>query len=246
MIPKIIWQTYKTEYPPLISSNHVRSWIDRNVDYEWMYFDDNSCDEFMKDHFSSDYYDMYASLPIGVMKADMWRVAIIYIYGGFYADLDTTCNQSLDQWVNDEDLLLSVETAQGSICNYFFGAKPKHPALLKALETFKECYQSENYLNKQYVTSTPVQNFGAHAFSSGILKYYDIISPEEMSRGGTSDFYNTLDKVKEENTRFLLYNDHQVAPWPDERTLVSHSTASMFWKSDYDSWREEQRKEFGV
>ena len=242
MIPKIIWQTYKSEYPPTIATECAKSWVTQNPEYQWMYFDDAACDLFMRDHFNDEYYDIYASLPFGVMKSDMWRVAIVYIYGGFYADLDTVCHSRLDAWVGDEDLLLSVETAQGSLCNYFFGAKKRHPALLMALETFKDCYESPNYLNKQYITATPIQNFGAHAFSSGILKYYGVTSNESMLQGGTSNYYNTLDS----EARFLLYGNHEVAPWPDHRTLVSHQTASMYWASGYDSWREQQQKEFGV
>lgn len=240
MIPKIIWQTYKTEYPPIVSAECVRSWTSANPGYEWLYFDDAACDKFMRDHFTQDYYQMYASLPFGVMRADMWRVAIVYVYGGFYADLDTYCHTALDNWVGNEDLLVSVETAQGSICNYFFGASPKHPALLSALNAFKDCYNSPNYLNREYVTATPVQNFGAHAFSDGILKYYRANDPASMALGGTH--YNTLDST----ARFLVYGDHEVAPWPDGRTRVSHQTGSVFWKDGYDSWRDRQQKEFGV
>lgn len=246
MIPKIIWQTYKTEQPPAVAAKCIHSWLIANPDYEWMYFDDLACDKFMRDHFNDDFYNMYASLPLGVMKSDMWRVAIIYVYGGFYADLDTHCHVNLNSWVKDEDLLLSVETAQGSICNYFFGATPKHPALYAALEMFKECYNSSNYLNKEFVTATPVQNFGAHAMSFGILNYYGVTTPEIMALGGTTDYYNTIEKVKQENTRFLLYGNHEVAPWPDERTMVSHETASMFWREGYDSWRAQQQEQFGV
>lgn len=246
MIPKIIWQTYKTEYPPAVALDCVRSWLISNPEYEWMYFDDELCDKFMRDHFDDEFYSIYDSLPIGVMKSDMWRVAIVYVYGGFYADLDTRCHGNLNSWVGSEDLLLSVETTHGSICNYFFGAKPKHPALYAALKTFRDCYNSPNYLNKEYVTATPVQNFGAHAFSSGILEYYGASAPDVMAMGGSTNYYNTIDKAIQENTRFLLYGAHEVAPWPDERTRVSHETASMFWREGYDSWRTTQHEQFGV
>lgn len=227
MIPKIIWQTYKSEYPPLVAQKCIKSWLDLNPNYEWLYFDDDACEQFIKDHFSTEYYQLYTSLPFGVMKADMWRIAIVYIYGGFYADLDTFCHHNLDSWVGEEELLVSVETPHGSICNYFFGATPRHPALLLALEYIKDCYNSSNYLNKEYLTATPIQNFGAHAFSSGIQKYREL---------------NPLDS----KARYLAYDDHEVAPWPDHRTHVSHQTASEFWRDGYDSWRVEQKNNFGV
>ena len=36
-------------------------------------------------------YDIYSSFPIGVMKADFFRYAVLLAHGGVYADVDTAC-----------------------------------------------------------------------------------------------------------------------------------------------------------
>jgi inositol phosphorylceramide mannosyltransferase catalytic subunit len=244
MIPKIIWQTYKTVTPPSQALSSIRSWLDKNPDYEWIYFDDAKCNNFIKDNFSSQFYDMYQSLPFGVMRADVWRVAIVYVYGGIYTDLDTVCLQSASQWIDRGDLIVSVETPHGSIANFSFAAIPKHPALHTVLKTFLEIYSSTNFLNRIEKTPTPVQNFGAHAFSYGLLNHYNLSDKESMELG--AEIYNTNLKVKEENAIFFPYHDHRFAPNPTSNTYIHHQTASVFWKDGYESWREQQLEMLGV
>lgn len=41
---------------------------------------------------------LYAAYPLGVMRADFWRYAVLYAYGGVYADIDTGCLQPLANW----------------------------------------------------------------------------------------------------------------------------------------------------
>jgi mannosyltransferase OCH1-like enzyme len=41
---------------------------------------------------------MFKEYPIGVMRADFWRYAILYIYGGIYLDIDTQPLLSIEKW----------------------------------------------------------------------------------------------------------------------------------------------------
>ena len=36
-------------------------------------------------------YAIYSTFPIGVMKADFFRYAVLLAHGGIYADVDTAC-----------------------------------------------------------------------------------------------------------------------------------------------------------
>jgi hypothetical protein len=242
MIPHTLWQTYKTKLPPKNSLESIHSWLSNNSSVEWYYMDDDKCDQFIKDHFSDEFYQMYKSLPFGVMKSDVWRVAVIYVYGGIYADLDTKCLKPISTWLNtDKDLVVYVETPNGAICNYTFAAAPKHPALLAVLNTFMELYNSSSFLNKN--SPTPIQDFGAGGWSLGILKHYGL--ENDMHLGG--DYYNTVDKVKEENTYFYSYDSMAFSPHPNNNTCVYHQSASIFWNNnEYDSWRKQQQENFGI
>ena len=46
--------------------------------------DDVEVKKFFEETFSDEYVTMFNELPVPVMKADLWRIAIIYVYGGFY------------------------------------------------------------------------------------------------------------------------------------------------------------------
>lgn len=244
MIPKRIWQTYKTDYPPRQSIGFAKSWQDYNPDYEWYYFNDEKCQKFIQDHFDDEFYQMYCSLPIGVMKSDVWRVAVVYVYGGVYADLDTQCLAPISEWINNNDrLVVGVETPHGALNNYIFAAEPGHPAVAAVLNTLLELYNSPGYLHKD--SPTPVQDFGANAWSHGILRHYGLDNPVAMEQGGA--YYNTAEKVKQEGTRFYPYESNAFAPGENGKTFVEHHTASQFWDfGKYQSWRTEQHDLFGI
>lgn len=242
MIPKFIWQTYKTPFPAKQSAQSIKSWLDLNPDYEWYYFDDAKCEQFIRDHFSDEFYQMYVSLPIGVMKSDVWRVAVVYVYGGVYADTDTKCLVPIDQWIGEYDLVAGVETPYGAINNFIFAAKAKHPAVYAVIETFLEFYKSPYYLDKN--SPTPVQDFGANAWSYGLLRYYGTENPELMEKG--ADYYNTIEKVQQEKTKFFSYHSNAFSPVPNKDTLVYHQTGSVAWHNGYESWRREQSEKLKV
>lgn len=242
MIPCVLWQTYKTKLPPPKSLESIHSWLTINPSLQWYYMDDEKCDQFIKDNFTKEFYDMYSSLPFGVMKADVWRVAVVYVYGGIYADLDTKCLKSLSDWLKTEyDLIVGVETKHGSINNYTFAAAPKHPALLTVLNLFLELYNSPSFLDKH--SPTPIQDFGAGGWSLGLLSHYDLVNKMHLG----VDYYNTDKKVIEEKTYFYSYDSHTFSPSPNNNTSVYHQSGSIFWNDgQYESWRKEQHKEFGI
>ena len=243
MIPKIIWQTYKTNAPPKRAANNIKSWTTHNPNHKYRYSSDLQCEAFIRDYFDKEFIKMYNSLPIGVMKADVWRAAIIYQFGGIYADLDTECRGPASLWIGEDDsLVVTVENKSGAIGNYIFAAIPKHPAIYSVLESFIEIYQSDTFLNKR--SPTPVQDFGAHGWSIGILKYYGLNKPEIMEQGGEA--YNKYAKVILDRVRFYTSESKILSAYPNENTLVYHQTASVFWLEGYESWRLEQERQLGV
>jgi mannosyltransferase OCH1-like enzyme len=242
MIPNIIWQTYKTPYPPIIANDCIKSWIVKNPDFKWYYFDDDKCDRFIRDHFNDEFYEMYTALPLGVMRSDIWRMAVIYIYGGIYADLDTECIIPTEEWLDQQyDFIIAVETPWGSLGNYAFAAAPKHPALLSALKLALELYKSLKFMDINEVT--PVQNFGAHAFSHGILNHLEIHTDNMYTREDIDhNRYSENTNVKNEKIKFLKYHDHIFALNYHTNTVVRHHTASIFWKDGYESWRDQEQE----
>lgn len=223
MIPKIIWQTYKAKLPPEDSIEPIKSWIEKNPDYTWYYFDDVKCESFISDHFSQEFVNMYRSLPYGVMKADAWRIAILYVYGGVYADTDTICLVPIDEWVKDYSFVAAIETPHGTIGNFTFASEPKHPILYDCLEQLLINYNNPNYLDKIEPTGTPIQNYGANAFHTGVTKNLNL-----------------------PNIKIYQFDDNAFTPNPSHKTFVHHLTGSIMWNNNYDSWKIQQQHDFGT
>lgn len=61
-IPRIVHQTYKIAEPPVETLEYMQSWRDVNVGYQFHFYDDESCLEFVRTEFP-EYFDAYIGLP---------------------------------------------------------------------------------------------------------------------------------------------------------------------------------------
>src|SRR5450432_3003830 len=78
-IPKIIWQTMKTNRVPVFMKNYADTWIKLNPEYEYRFHDDDDIIDFIKNNFP-DYLEGYKKIKYGASKADLWRYLIMYKY----------------------------------------------------------------------------------------------------------------------------------------------------------------------
>jgi mannosyltransferase OCH1-like enzyme len=130
-IPKIIWQTMKTNRVPVSMKDYADTWIDLNPEYEYRLQDDNDIINFIKKDFP-DYLEGYKKLKYGASKADLWRYLIIYKYGGVYADMDCRCVNPLRQWINPESAYVTQLGTNKDICQWLIISVPENPIFLKA------------------------------------------------------------------------------------------------------------------
>ena len=111
-IEKTIWQTYETSYEDLqqFAKDGINTWLYHNPEWSHGYMSGPDREKFFKDNFSEEIYKTYLNLPLGVMKAGLWRFAILYKNGGVYADLDTECINPIDSWLDQQyDMILDLE-----------------------------------------------------------------------------------------------------------------------------------------
>ena len=59
----------------------------QNPRFKHHLYDDNDCREFIKNNFKPDVLEAYDCLIPGAYKADLWRLCILFIYGGIYLDI---------------------------------------------------------------------------------------------------------------------------------------------------------------
>ncbi len=84
-IPKTIYFCNKTLDK---MEKYANNWKILNPDYEIKLYDNVLCKQFLLEEYGQLYVDIFDYLTDGPIKADFWRVCILYKYGGVYSDID--------------------------------------------------------------------------------------------------------------------------------------------------------------
>lgn len=130
MIPRKIVQTWRSKTLSDGLSSFCNSWLDNNSGYEYQLYDDGECAQFMMD-FDLRVYYVYERIIPGAFRADLWRACYLYKHGGVYADIDTLCFGSIDQFIQEAhfvapiDLNLDMVDGQHNILNAFIACEPQ-------------------------------------------------------------------------------------------------------------------------
>ncbi len=139
-IPKVIFQTWETYN---LSREYFKEVMEtfkiNNPDFTIILADKNAREKFILENFGTKYLQYYHSLKPGAFKADFWRYLCLYINGGFDADIDMICLDSLSKLLVENvnfiaPIDLNICQTYHNIANGFFGCVPKHPILLNAIE----------------------------------------------------------------------------------------------------------------
>ncbi|KAI3432633.1 hypothetical protein D9Q98_004179 [Chlorella vulgaris] len=101
-IPWRLWQTYKSQKPPKDGMDAYWSWHELNPGLQTIIHDDAQAHECIKHLYGDEVSQIYAAFPLSVMRADFWRYAILYAFGGIYADIDVQALRPLHQWLPPE------------------------------------------------------------------------------------------------------------------------------------------------
>lgn len=172
MIPKIIWQTYKTSYEnlPHYAKETAETWQTFNPDYEYEYMSDDEMHEFVELNYGKNVLDLMLSFKVPVMKADLWRYLIVYKYGGVYADIDAKCQAPISAWVPEGyDMVLAPENGL-HYAQWAFAASAGSPILKSVIDLVLERCKSIDYDMPSFVhyhTANAV-------FTDGIRSYLNL------------------------------------------------------------------------
>lgn len=113
LVPKIIHQTWKTweglKGEQLECKDKL---IELNPDHDYWFWDDQACDNLVA-QFGPLLYDAYSSLIPGAFRADVWRVCVLYAYGGVYMDMDIVPLLSIDQLISKSDDMVLAQDLSG-------------------------------------------------------------------------------------------------------------------------------------
>ena len=144
VIPKIIHQTAQTAKLPAWCAPLCWRLHQLHPDWDHRFYDDHACREFLCHQFPC-LLRLYDNYPTNIQRVDLFRVAIMYVSGGFYTDLDIVCHNSLEtlrgircvlgeeKTLRSEEAILFGHRNALRVANYMFGSEPRHPFWLDVL-----------------------------------------------------------------------------------------------------------------
>ena len=110
MIPRKIYQSWKTKNLPPELQKVVNKTKALNPNYEYHLYDDEDCRKFLLDNFGINYVNAFDALVPGAFKCDFWRYAVLYVNGGIYMDLDMEALVPFDEMIAGNNLTISRNT----------------------------------------------------------------------------------------------------------------------------------------
>ena len=131
-IPRIIHQTWKTEYIPydIYDRRWVESWTRYHPDWLTVLWTDARLRELGRACYPA-FEAMYAEDVPGIYLADFGRYMVLHHFGGLYVDLDYECLRSLEPLLEGHRF---VTCYAGDTClelnNALIAAVPGHPLTL--------------------------------------------------------------------------------------------------------------------
>lgn len=148
-IPRITHQTAPEGALPGVYAQLRQRLVALHPNWEHRFYDDADCRELFRCELPQ-LLGLYDGYPVAVQRADLFRVAAVYLFGGFYVDLDVVGHRPLDDLCGHPCVLAEEKTLSPSeatrfghahplrIANYMFGAEPRHPFWLDLLAAMLE------------------------------------------------------------------------------------------------------------
>jgi hypothetical protein len=255
-IPRVLYQTYRTTplNAHLESIRKTRS--DLNPELRMVLMNDSEADESMRETFTERVYRVYTSMPLPVMRADMWRYAVVYALGGIYADVDVSALRAIGEWEESDScgFVVSSErdktSGNADLIQWTFAAQ-RHNVILGRIirEVVARC---EGGIKTDYEGSV-AEYVGTALWTSVITAALG----EGDSRG--TPFLHTLDRHTARSYYYYEYarsNEHGIANsrryslcikdgWYFHGRNIRHHFGSQNFRN-YHSWTEERKQRFGV
>merc|ERR1711871_704443 len=126
-----------------------------NSNYYYKYWDDDNATSFMETYFGGRINDAYNCLYAGACKADIFRLCLLYIYGGIWTDISAVCEYPMDLIIKEEeDLIICCDEPSqnhcGNVYQAFIISKPKNPIIKFILDYTVSRVLKYDYFNQQY------------------------------------------------------------------------------------------------
>lgn len=109
----------------------IKIWRELNPEYSVNFLNDTDCGTLLTQYNDTNTTRAYTAARVGVIRADLCRLLVLILRGGFYVDTDVVPTGSLRSVVPADATMFSTERYSFE----FMGSIPNHPFIRHALET---------------------------------------------------------------------------------------------------------------
>lgn len=187
MIPRLLHQTFRSPRPlsPQLEAC-LKTNAELNPDWEHRYYDDRATEEVIESVLGHRFIDRYRRIDpyYGAVKADVFRYACIYQFGGCYLDIKSICTRPLSAVLRntDECILSKWDTNRfpgwgvhrelngiAEIQQWFIIAIRKSPLIEAALHQATSNLERYRYLRDGFGQIAVLRITGPIAFTKAVV-----------------------------------------------------------------------------
>jgi mannosyltransferase OCH1-like enzyme len=140
-IPKILHLCYKNKNIP---EYIIPNWKNLNPDYEVILYDDNDCVSFLMENYGKLYVDIFNFIKDGPIKADFFRICVLYKLGGVYCDIDIQPLISFNDFIEpDISFLTCLSVTQRQLNPHIIMCDKDHHLLKLCINIYIDYYQNK-------------------------------------------------------------------------------------------------------
>jgi len=244
--PAKLWQKSGTHGIDDITRDDMESWQIQTPSLRHEILTDGSGDQYMREQYADypELLNLYLSLHVPILKADLLRQLILYNEGGIWSDLDVTCNAPIDTWIpeqyrNRTNLVVGLEFDGSQFASWTVMAKARtsHIAtvlryIVSQLEKSAIDYNTTISGLTMQTISDVVDVTGPKAMTRGIIQSLERETGLPVGRPNISNLHEPVllqDVLVLPNAAFAATQ----AGFPTDRGpyLVEHHYAGS-WKND--------------
>jgi len=227
-IPKIlhyVWLDFKDEHNinPEIPQKYLENInLCKTINHNYIVkiWKGQECFDFVRNYFP-EYYEIFINFKYPIIRCDVVRLMILYIYGGIYVDMDRICQKSYDILLNkysEYDLILSKIPFYQNLNNDIIIAKKNDHFIFNCIQNIKDFNTSINIVDV-FIVAGPIFLTKQYLFYYGKSKIKiisDELNPCSLctcnNNISNSISYSTSDNTWltpfEKNIRYILCNLH--------------------------------------
>ena len=246
LIPQILHVSMKSRCLPRDLAMYMDHWKEQFPNYSIFFHDDDAVQRLLQEdwpEFPDIHRAMHCVKYKGAMVVDVWRVLILYKYGGVYSDIDNWPLEPFTEAVIEPTIsAFFLSDAYNRPSQWFMAAEPRHPMMYMAMNIIlHNLMQLANIAQPKVVFVT-----GPHAFRNGYVQF--LMTPnnienkvEIFAEGLQLGYYGkTIRKVsKNESENFMIskYKYDEVVPYNATLNMtrydrIKRESGTIHWTKD--------------